>query len=48
MQASEMIAKIPGVTERFYALSVERKIRHTAVLAISELAPKKAALSITK
>jgi LysR family transcriptional activator of nhaA len=36
----EPIAKIPGLTERFYALSVERKIKHPAVLAISEVARK--------
>ncbi len=41
MYRVEMIAKIPGVTERFYALSVERKIKHPAILAISEVARKK-------
>lgn len=38
MYRVETIAKVPGVTERFYALSVERKIKHQAVLAISEVA----------
>ena len=37
----DFIAKIPGVSERFYALSVERKLKHPAVLAISEVARKK-------
>ena len=41
MYRVELIAKVPGVTERFYALSVERKIKHPAVLAISEVAQKK-------
>jgi rhamnosyltransferase len=41
MYRVELIAKVPGVTERFYALSVERKIKHPAVLAISEVARKK-------
>ena len=41
MYRVESIAKVPGVTERFYALSVERKIKHPAVLAISEVARKK-------
>jgi LysR family transcriptional regulator, transcriptional activator of nhaA len=37
----EFIATIPQVTEKFYALSVERKVKHPAVLAISEIARKK-------
>lgn len=37
----EFIASIPGVSEKFYALSVERKVKHPAVLAISEVARKK-------
>ena len=41
MYQVEMIAKIPGLTERFYALSVERKIKHPAVLAISDMARRK-------
>ena len=32
------IAEAAGVSERFYALSVERKIKHPAVLAITEAA----------
>lgn len=31
-----LIAAIPGVTEQFYAISIERRIRHPAVLAISD------------
>ena len=41
MYRVETIAKIPGATERFYALSVERKIKHPAVLVISDVARKK-------
>jgi len=41
MYRVDPIATVPGVTERFYALSVERKIKHPAVLAISEVARKK-------
>jgi LysR family transcriptional activator of nhaA len=41
MYAVEMIAKVPGVTEHFYALSVERKIKHPAIIAISDFARKK-------
>lgn len=37
----EVIAKVPGVKEKFYALSVERKVKHPAVLAISDIASKK-------
>jgi LysR family transcriptional activator of nhaA len=36
MYGVEFIAAIPDVTEKFYALSVERKVKHPAVLAISE------------
>jgi LysR family transcriptional activator of nhaA len=32
------IGRIPEVTERFYAVSVERRLKHPAVLAISEAA----------
>jgi LysR family transcriptional regulator, transcriptional activator of nhaA len=35
------IANLPGISERFYAISVERKIKHPAVLAISQIARKK-------
>ena len=41
MYGVEMIAAVPGVTEKFYALSVERKVKHPAVLAISDVARKK-------
>lgn len=34
----EPIGRIPEVTERFYAISVERRLKHPAVLAISEAA----------
>ncbi len=37
----ELIAMIPGLAERFYAISVERKIKHPGVLAISKMARKK-------
>jgi LysR family transcriptional activator of nhaA len=37
----EVIATIPNITENFYALSVERKVKHPAVLAISEVARQK-------
>lgn len=40
MHEVEFIAAIPDVTEKFYALSVERKVKHPAVLAISEVARK--------
>jgi LysR family transcriptional activator of nhaA len=33
-----IIGKIPEIVERFYAISVERRIKHPAVLAISEAA----------
>ena len=32
------IGQIDSVTERFYAISVERKVKHPAVLAICEAA----------
>jgi LysR family transcriptional activator of nhaA len=41
MYGVELIAAIPDVSEKFYALSVERKVKHPAVLAISEVARKK-------
>lgn len=41
MYGVEFIAAIPDVTEKFYALSVERKVKHPAVLAISEVGRKK-------
>lgn len=33
-----LIAEVPDLRERFYAISIERRIRHPAVLAISEAA----------
>ena len=36
----ELIGTIPNITEKFYALSVERKVKHPAVFAISEVARK--------
>jgi LysR family transcriptional regulator, transcriptional activator of nhaA len=41
MYGVEFIATIPNITEKFYALSVERKLKHPAVLAISEVAKRK-------
>lgn len=41
MYGVEFIAAIPEVSEKFYALSVERKVKHPAVLAITEVARKK-------
>jgi LysR family transcriptional activator of nhaA len=41
MYGVEFIATIPNITEKFYALSVERKLKHPAVLAISEVAKSK-------
>jgi len=32
------IGELPDVSERFYAISVERKLKHPAVVAISEAA----------
>ncbi len=40
----ELIGTIPDVVEKFYALSVERKVKHPAVLAISTAAKKKLAV----
>lgn len=34
----ETIGRVPGVVERFYAISIERRIKHPAVLAISSAA----------
>lgn len=41
MYGVEFIAMIPSVTEKFYALSVERKVKHPAVLAISDVARRR-------
>jgi LysR family transcriptional activator of nhaA len=35
------VGKLPGIRERFYAVSVERKSKHPAVVAISQAAPGK-------
>ncbi|MFB3776304.1 MAG: transcriptional activator NhaR [Bryobacteraceae bacterium] len=35
---TELVGRLDAVTERFYAISVERRIRHPAVLAISDAA----------
>lgn len=37
----EFIAKVPNVTEKYYALSVERKLKHPAVLAMTEVGRQK-------
>jgi LysR family transcriptional activator of nhaA len=34
------VGRIPEITERFYAISVERRLKHPAVVAISESAKK--------
>ena len=36
----QLIGRAEEVRQRFYAISVERKIRHPAVVAISEAARK--------
>ncbi len=36
----QLIARLPSIQERFYAISVERKLRHPAVVAISEAAKR--------
>ncbi len=41
MYGVEYIATIPNISEKFYALSVERKVKHPAVLAITEVAKEK-------
>lgn len=38
--AVEIVGRAPEVKERFYAISVERRVRHPAVLAISRAAPE--------
>jgi LysR family transcriptional activator of nhaA len=40
MYGVEPLGILPGVQERYYALSVERKLKHPAVVAISESARK--------
>lgn len=39
--ALKPIGSIPSITERFYAISVERRLKHPAVVAISESAREK-------
>ena len=34
----KIVGRIPDVTEKFYAISVERRLKHPAVLAISRAA----------
>ncbi len=34
----KLVGEIPDITERFYAISVERRLKHPAVVAISEAA----------
>jgi LysR family transcriptional regulator, transcriptional activator of nhaA len=38
MYSVELAGKIPGIKERFYAISAERKLKHPAVTAISDTA----------
>jgi len=40
MYALETLGSIDGIIERFYAISVERKLKHPAVIAISDVAKK--------
>jgi len=37
----ETLGAIDGIVERFYAISVERKLKHPAVVAISDLAKQR-------
>ena len=39
--AVQVIGRIEQVRERFYAISVERRLKHPAVVAISEAAKEK-------
>jgi LysR family transcriptional activator of nhaA len=34
----EVVGQLPSLREHFYAISVERRIKHPAVIAISEAA----------
>lgn len=34
----EVIGRVPDLVERFYAVIVERKVKHVAVVALSEAA----------
>ncbi|MDZ4850582.1 MAG: transcriptional activator NhaR [Pirellulaceae bacterium] len=46
MYTLETLGSIDGIMERFYAISVERKLKHPAVVAISELAKERLVSSI--
>ncbi len=37
----KLVGRVPGVKERFYAISAERRLKHPAVVAISEAAREK-------
>jgi LysR family transcriptional activator of nhaA len=37
----DMVARIPAIRERFYAITVERRIKHPAVIAITDAARQK-------
>jgi LysR family transcriptional activator of nhaA len=37
----QVVARLPEIRERFYAISIERRLKHPAVVAISELARTK-------
>lgn len=45
MYGVEWIADVPHLTEKFYAISVERKVKHPAVLRITEQARRRFAIS---
>jgi LysR family transcriptional activator of nhaA len=36
--AAEVVGRLDGITERYYAVTVERRLRHPAVVKISEMA----------
>lgn len=46
MYRVEWIADVPQLTEKFYAISVERKVKHPAVLRLSEQAKRRFSVSI--
>jgi LysR family transcriptional regulator, transcriptional activator of nhaA len=37
----QLVGRVPSIRERFYAISVERKLKHPAIVAITESARKK-------
>jgi LysR family transcriptional regulator, transcriptional activator of nhaA len=41
VHGDEHAGRIPSIRERFYAISVERKLKHPAVVAITAAARKK-------